>query len=67
MELTAYPGMPAHKVSHQELREGLSQQLERHRQGLDSAVGVLELLDRWTLQHLTCEDFELASYLWIQE
>lgn len=64
MELTGYPGVEGHLAAHRDLREGLEARARQHRDGLDAAAGVLELLDRWSLKHLTGEDFLLASYLW---
>lgn len=64
MELTGYPGVEGHLAGHRELRDGLQALGERHRKGLETAAGVLDLLDQWSLKHLTGEDFLLASYLW---
>lgn len=64
MEFTGYPGVETHQHGHCELRDNLAQLAEQQRNGLDVAAAVLELLDRWSLKHLTSEDFQLASYLW---
>lgn len=64
MEFSGYPGVETHNHGHCELRDNLAELADRYRNGLDAAAGVLELLDRWSLKHLTGEDFLLASYLW---
>ena len=46
------------------LKDGLAGLGIRHREGADVSAEVLGLLDRWSLKHLTGEDFLLASYLW---
>ena len=64
MELTGYTGADRHCTAHQELRDGLRELRERHQNGIDATKAMLDLLDRWSLEHLTGEDFLLASYLW---
>jgi len=64
MELTGYPGVDGHLAAHRELRDGLAGLGIRQREGADVSAEVLGLLDRWSLKHLTGEDFLLASYLW---
>jgi hemerythrin len=64
MEISGYPGAERHCEGHCELRDGLATLAERHHDGSDVSTAMLGLLDRWSLQHLTSEDFQLASYLW---
>lgn len=64
MDLTGYAGAESHRAEHRDLRAGLEALGRLQAEGEPAAAQGLALLDRWTLAHLTGEDFRLAAFLW---